>query len=245
MMDNVIIPRKPVVCRYFAASGACFYGKDCQFLHSTTRTSISPTFPSSVHYPPLVRSNSRSAEVDPKAESPPIIQPTYHRNVSVVQSSISASVTELTQSTQELSLTSDSHTAGPSLFEVSLSLFFNQLGLFIILLFWQENVCGTTYYFTPEENAEEEKEDQDVLKTSQSSSRRQSSPAQPPHVPTSHQHLAVYAGPPSYLQNSINQQRASFFMNEELRLDLIQRNSLAQACVDPALFPGNCEYCSL
>jgi len=217
MMDSVIIPRKPVVCRYFAASGACFYGKDCQFLHSSVRTSISPTFPSSIHYPPLIRSSSRSAEADLKAESPPIIQPTYHRNVTTTQISLSTSVAGLTQSTQELSITSDPHAAGSSLFE--------------------ENVCGTTYYFSPEENIEDEKEDQDVLKTSQSSSRRQSPPPQPPHVPTSHQHLAVYAGPPSYLQNSINQQRASFFMNEELRQDLIQRNSLAQACVDPSLFP--------
>jgi len=119
MMDNVILSRKPVVCRYFAASGACFYGKDCQFLHSTTRTSISPTFPSSVHYPPLIRSNSRSTEADLKAESPPIIQPTYHRNVSVTQNSLSASVAGLTQSTQELSISSDAHATGSSLFEVS------------------------------------------------------------------------------------------------------------------------------
>jgi len=34
-------------------------------------------------------------------------------------------------------------------------------------------------------------------------------------------------------------------MNEELRQDLIQRNSLAQACVDPALFPGNYDNYSL
>jgi len=208
MMDNVI-PRKPVVCRYFAASGACFYGKDCQFLHSgtVTRTSISPTFPPSSVYPPLVRSNSRTADTEfLKSESPPVVQ----------------QFSTLTQSTLELSISSDPHNAG--LFE--------------------ENVCGTTYYFSPEENSlqsaeDTEKDDQDTLKSSLSSNRgpAQSPTPPPPHVQTSHQHLAVYAGPPSYLQNSINQQRTSFFMNEELRQDLIQRNSLAQACVDPALFP--------
>ena len=102
-MDNVI-PRKPVVCRYFAASGACFYGKDCQFLHSgtVTRTSISPTFPPSSVYPPLVRSNSRTADTEfLKSESPPVVQ----------------QFSTLTQSTLELSISSDPHNAG--LFEVS------------------------------------------------------------------------------------------------------------------------------
>lgn len=45
-MDDVLgHSRKPVVCRYFAASGTCFYGNDCQFLHNAdSRSNSSPTF---------------------------------------------------------------------------------------------------------------------------------------------------------------------------------------------------------
>ena len=64
----------------------------------------------------------------------------------------------------------------------------------------------------------------------------------PTHISTSSsQPFSVYAGLPSYLQNVISQQRPSFFINEELRQDLIQRNTLTLATVDPALFPGKKE----
>ncbi len=29
--------KKPALCRYFVSSGTCFYGEDCQFLHSSQR----------------------------------------------------------------------------------------------------------------------------------------------------------------------------------------------------------------
>lgn len=54
MMENVVLTssRKTVVCRYFAASGTCFYGNDCQFLHSALphQVSISPTFQSNLSF---------------------------------------------------------------------------------------------------------------------------------------------------------------------------------------------------
>ena len=57
--------------------------------------------------------------------------------------------------------------------------------------------------------------------------------------PTSSSQQHSYPGPPSFLQSSISgQQRASFFMSEDVRSDIIQRNSLAIASVDPASFPG-------
>ena len=38
-MENVInSSRKTVVCRYFAASGNCFFGEGCQFLHGSGQT---------------------------------------------------------------------------------------------------------------------------------------------------------------------------------------------------------------
>ena len=89
------------------------------------------------------------------------------------------------------------------------------------------------------EGVKEESSSLASIKTSQAVTTRRPTQSPPPHLATPHQHLAVYAGPPSFLQNSINLQRASFFMNDELRQDLIQRNSLAQASVDPSAFPGN------
>jgi hypothetical protein len=39
-MENVAVnsSRKTVVCRYFAASGNCFFGEGCQFLHGSGQT---------------------------------------------------------------------------------------------------------------------------------------------------------------------------------------------------------------
>lgn len=34
-----VATKKSVTCRYFAASGTCFYGEDCQFLHTTIKSS--------------------------------------------------------------------------------------------------------------------------------------------------------------------------------------------------------------
>ena len=31
--------KKPALCRYFVASGTCFYGNDCQFLHANLNSS--------------------------------------------------------------------------------------------------------------------------------------------------------------------------------------------------------------
>lgn len=105
---------------------------------------------------------------------------------------------------------------------------------------------GTTYYFNPDDNSLEGVNGA-VEETSKASAQSMSGSRDMQHSPThgsghsssSQQPFSVYAGPPSYLQNLISHQRPSFFVNEELRLDLIQRNSLTLATVDPALFPGN------
>lgn len=39
MDQPVVTSRKSVTCRYFAASGTCFYGEECQFLHTTIKPS--------------------------------------------------------------------------------------------------------------------------------------------------------------------------------------------------------------
>ncbi len=65
MMDNIVAPsrKSSVVCRYFSASGTCFYGNDCQFLHSNmSRVSISPTFPSSLYSSPARSRNSLTSD---------------------------------------------------------------------------------------------------------------------------------------------------------------------------------------
>ena len=67
---------------------------------------------------------------------------------------------------------------------------------------------------------------------------------QPPNqlVSTSQNQLYfVYSGPSSFLQSCSGQQR-SFFMNEDIRADLLQRNSVALSISDPAVFPGIYNY---
>ncbi|KAK4013870.1 hypothetical protein OUZ56_026422 [Daphnia magna] len=209
-MDDVVShSRKPVVCRYFAASGTCFYGNDCQFLHnSIPRSSISPTFP--IH---LFSSPSRSANSTTASISTELIKD------------------ECMHKAQELSISPDIQTAGES----NSSLF-------------EENVGGTTYYYTPEDDIKPNHEDltiqnhggqaTDKIAHTAVLSRRIQSPNQ--LVSTSQQpnHLfSVYSGPSSFLLSCTGQQRSSFFMNEDIRADLIQRNSVALLTSDPALFP--------
>ena len=35
MNKNPLHQKKSAICRYFASSGTCYYGDNCQFLHST------------------------------------------------------------------------------------------------------------------------------------------------------------------------------------------------------------------
>lgn len=37
--QSLVTSRKTVTCRYFAASGTCFYGEECQFLHTIIKPS--------------------------------------------------------------------------------------------------------------------------------------------------------------------------------------------------------------
>lgn len=67
--------------------------------------------------------------------------------------------------------------------------------------------------------------------------RRPHSPTRPSSL-TQNQLYSVYSGPSSFLQNHGGQQRSSFFINEDLRADLIQRNSIALTAPDPAIYPG-------
>jgi len=109
----------------------------------------------------------------------------------------------------------------------------------------QENVGGTTYYYTPDENVKPTVEEPLIGDHSQITekmhtavlNRRIQSPNQ--LVSTSqNQVYSVYSGPSSFLQSCSGQQRSSFFMNEDIRADLLQRNSVALSLSDPALFPG-------
>lgn len=113
----------------------------------------------------------------------------------------------------------------------------------------QENVGGTTYYYTPEDNIKPNHEDPNIRNHGSQStdkiahnsvlSRRIQSPNQ--LVSTSQQpnHLfSVYSGPSSFLQSCTGQQGSTFFMNEDIRADLVQRNSVALSTSDPASFPG-------
>ena len=107
MMDNNVnaSSRKSVVCRYFAASGTCFYGNDCQFLHSAvSRFSISPTFPSSVFSSPAKSNNSRASDSPSELvllESSRSIQTSTHPMAPL--SSMSALKDGLAQVVQEIS----------------------------------------------------------------------------------------------------------------------------------------------
>lgn len=109
----------------------------------------------------------------------------------------------------------------------------------------QENVGGTTYYYTPDENVKPTIEEQNLKHSSQTSekmkhsmvNRRTHSPSQPSPL-TQNQLYSVYSGPSSFLQNHCGQQRSSFFINEDLRADLIQRNSIALTTSDPDVYPG-------
>lgn len=111
----------------------------------------------------------------------------------------------------------------------------------------QENVGGTTYYYTPDENIKPNCEEQNIgdhgsqvpdkLSHSSHLSRRIHSPNQSVPAPQN-QLYSVYSGPSSFLQSCSGQQRSSFFMNEDIRADLIQRNSVALSTSDPAVFPG-------
>ena len=137
MMENIIPTRKPIVCRYFAASGTCFYGNDCQFLHNasaTQRTSMSPTFPpNAANFPSPARTSARRATESPSimmenngltSDSNRLLQQSYLRSMSVVQQSSSSSgVESLVQKTQSLAMTTELvGTHSHSLFEVSFHL---------------------------------------------------------------------------------------------------------------------------
>lgn len=110
---------------------------------------------------------------------------------------------------------------------------------------WQENVGGTTYYYTPDENVKPTVEEPNIGNHCQIAEKisrasllngRIQSPNQ--LVSTSQNQLySVYSGPSSFLQSCSGQQR-SFFMNEDIRADLLQRNSVALSISDPAVFPG-------
>ena len=130
-MDDVIgHSRKPVVCRYFAASGTCFYGNDCQFLHSSfPRSNMSPTFPLMSSYSSASRSGnsvaSSSSEVNclPNLESNSI-QHSYGmiENKSSFSNSIMPAKDEYIMRIEELSISPDlqipSGQENSSLFEV-------------------------------------------------------------------------------------------------------------------------------
>ncbi|XP_057368504.1 PAN2-PAN3 deadenylation complex subunit pan3-like isoform X1 [Daphnia carinata] len=239
MMDDVIShSRKPVVCRYFAASGTCFYGNDCQFLHnSISRSSTSPTFPLHFVSSPTRSANSTTASISTELslsiiESNGFLQ-SFKKNVNKSTfSNYALSVKdECMHKAQELSISPDLQTAGGS----NSSLF-------------EENVGGTTYYYTPEDDVKPNHEDltvrnhggqaTDKIVHNSVLSRRVQSPNQ--LVSTSQQpnHLfSVYNGPSSFLQSCTAQQGSSFFMNEDIRAELVQRNLVALLASDPALFP--------
>lgn len=109
----------------------------------------------------------------------------------------------------------------------------------------QENVGGTTYYYTPDENLKPTIEEQTIGNHSsqisdkilQSSLRRTVSPTRSVSV-SQHQPYSVYSGPSSSLPSRSGQQRSSFFMNEDIRADLLHRNSVALATSDPSVYPG-------
>lgn len=136
MMDDVIShSRKPVVCRYFAASGTCFYGNDCQFLHnSISRSSISPTFSLNSFPSPVRSSNSTACTSEVNSLSiieSNCLQQSFGKNVNKIAFSHSSTSTkdEYIQKTQELSLSPDLQIPGglnPSLFEVC-----HEISLFI------------------------------------------------------------------------------------------------------------------
>lgn len=134
-MDDVIgHSRKPVVCRYFAASGTCFYGNDCQFLHSSfPRSNMSPTFPLMNPYPSASRSASTAASSSSEVNCLPnldnsSIQHSYSiiENKSTFSNTITATkddyVTSVMERIEELSISPDLHLPpgqeNSSLFEV-------------------------------------------------------------------------------------------------------------------------------
>lgn len=228
-MDDIIShSRKPVVCRYFAASGTCFYGNDCQFLHnSVSRSSVSPTFSSPVRSANSTASNSTDLNVSVLENN--CLHHSFGKNVNTIPLSNSAiSIKdEYLQKSQEMSVSPVLQLAGGS----NSSLF-------------EENVGGTTYYYTPDENVKPTVQEPNIgnhcqiaEKMSRASllNRRIQSPNQ--LVSTSQNQLySVYSGPSSFLQSCSGQQR-SFFMNEDIRADLLQRNSVALSISDPAVFP--------
>lgn len=123
MMDDIIShSRKPVVCRYFAASGTCFYGNDCQFLHnSVSRSSVSPTFSSPVRSANSTASNSTDLNVSVLENN--CLHHSFGKNVNTIPLSNSAiSIKdEYLQKSQELSVSPVLQLAGgsnSSLFEV-------------------------------------------------------------------------------------------------------------------------------
>ena len=126
-MDDIInhSGKKPVVCRYFAASGTCFYGNDCQFLHhSVSRSSVSPTFPLNSFSSP-VRSVTSTASNSTEFSLSVLesLHQSYGKNVNTIPLSNSAiSVKdEFMHKSQELSISPDMQLPGgsnSSLFEV-------------------------------------------------------------------------------------------------------------------------------
>jgi hypothetical protein len=123
MMDDIVShSRKPVVCRYFAASGTCFYGNDCQFLHnSVPRSSVSPTFSSPVRSANSTASNSTDLNVSVLENN--CLHHSFGKNVNTIPLSNSAiSIKdEYLQKSQELSVSPVLQLAGgsnSSLFEV-------------------------------------------------------------------------------------------------------------------------------
>ena len=123
-MENIVAAgtssRKSVVCRYFAASGTCFYGNDCQFMHSGGRSSMSPTFYQDFPSPQR-SSSSRRAPTDHESSNG-MQQQSYMRSLPVQQQQ-PAAVDSLIQKTQGLSLSTDSQLMGShhshTLFEVT------------------------------------------------------------------------------------------------------------------------------
>lgn len=128
-MDDVVShSRKPVVCRYFAASGTCFYGNDCQFLHnSISRSSISPTFPLNLFSSPVRSANFTTATISTELSLSVIenngLHQSFEKNVnkSTFPNYDTSIKDECVHKTQELSISPDLQIAGgsnSSLFEV-------------------------------------------------------------------------------------------------------------------------------
>ena len=123
--------------------------------------------------------------------------------------------------------------------------------MFSFLERFQPNVAGTTYYYPPEEDISPEANNEMNMdchngQTSKKSNLYSSSSvlanrrtASPSSTLSSQPPFSMYPGIPSFLPNSTTgQQRTSFFMNEDIRSDLVRRNSIALTAVETSAFPG-------